>query len=69
MRSAASVLLVLALLVSACAATETPSPAAGSSTPPGLEGIAANYLGRVAISNAATWRSSFASRKPCASAP
>jgi hypothetical protein len=42
MRDAASVLLVLALLT-ACAATETPSPTARSSTPAALKEIAASY--------------------------
>jgi hypothetical protein len=53
MRATASVLLVLALL-SACAQTVTQSPAPGSSTKRGLEGIAATYLDLVATSNAAT---------------
>jgi hypothetical protein len=53
MRAAASVLLILAFLT-ACASTDTPSPAPGSSTRPGLEGIAASYLELVATSNAAT---------------
>lgn len=53
MRSAASVLLVLALLLPACAST-TPSPTARATAPPGLEGIAASYLDLVENSNAAT---------------
>ncbi len=53
MRAAASVLLVLAL-TTACAPAETPTPSAGASTKPGLEGIAATYLDLVATSNAAT---------------
>ncbi len=53
MRAAASVLLVLAL-TTACAPAETPTPTAGSSTKPGLEGIAATYLDLVATANAAT---------------
>jgi hypothetical protein len=54
MRRAASVLLVLTLLLPACAASETPTPTARASTPPGLESIGAAYLDLVATSNAAT---------------
>lgn len=53
MRRAASALLIAAL-VSACAATDMPSPTARASTPPGLESIAATYQDLVAISNQAT---------------
>ena len=54
MRGAASVLLVMAVLLAACAATDTPTPTTRASTPPGLEGIAAAYLDLVAPANAAT---------------
>jgi ABC-type glycerol-3-phosphate transport system substrate-binding protein len=50
MRLARSALLVVALLLSACAGT-TPSPGAHTSTSTGLKGIATSYLDLVAASN------------------
>ena len=56
MPRAATALLVAALLLAACAATDTasPSPTVHASIPPGLEGIAGAYLDLADDFNAAT---------------
>jgi hypothetical protein len=54
MRGAVSVLLVLALLLPACAPTETPSPTAQPSTPAALKEIAASYRNLVSPLDRAT---------------
>jgi hypothetical protein len=50
----ASALLVVALILAACAETLTPSPTPRASVPPGLEAIAASYVDLVAPFNTAT---------------
>jgi len=54
MRRAASVLLVVGLLLTACAATDTPEPTAQASTPAALKEIAASYRDLVAPLDRAT---------------
>lgn len=54
MRRPASLLLALALVLPACARTDTPSPTARASTPTALQGIADAYLELAAPFNAAT---------------
>jgi hypothetical protein len=54
MRPAASVLLVMALLLTACTATESPTPTAQASTPAALKEIAASYRDLVSPLDRAT---------------
>ena len=56
MRLAASALLVVVLMLPACAATDTPSSSPGASTPTGMQAIAEGYLDLVEPFNAATCR-------------